>query len=69
LTESLGSCLRNTVALFHVIEKELQWRKDKGLPGGFEAMQASKPLVAVGPEHPLEDEILMADYFRKHLLG
>lgn len=29
-------------------------------------MQASKPIVAVGPEHPLEDEILMADYFRKH---
>jgi hypothetical protein len=52
------------VALFHVIEKELAWRKEKGHPGGFEAMQASRPIIAVGPEHPLEDELLMADYFR-----
>ena len=56
------------MALFHVIEKELAWRKEKGIPGGFEAMKASRPLVAVGPEHPLEDELLMADYFRKPLL-
>jgi hypothetical protein len=28
-------------------------------------MLSSKPIVAVGAEHPLEDEILMADYFRK----
>jgi hypothetical protein len=27
-------------------------------------MLSSKPLVAVGADHPLEDEILMADYFR-----
>jgi hypothetical protein len=27
-------------------------------------MKASKPIVAVGPEHPLEEEELMADYFR-----
>jgi hypothetical protein len=29
-------------------------------------MQSSKPIVAVGADHPLEDELLMADYFRKH---
>ncbi len=29
-------------------------------------MLSSKPIVAVGADHPLEDEILMADYFRKH---
>ncbi|RFU30010.1 Purine nucleosidase, partial [Scytalidium lignicola] len=57
------SCLRNVVALFHVIEKELEWRRSQGLPEGFEAMKASKPLVAVGADHPLEDELLMADYF------
>jgi hypothetical protein len=28
-------------------------------------MKVFKPLVAVGPEHALEDEILMADHFRK----
>jgi hypothetical protein len=35
-------------------------------------MLAAKPIVAVGADHPLEDEILMADYFRMHrfkLLG
>jgi hypothetical protein len=32
-------------------------------------MKALKPIVAVGADHPLEDEILMADYFRKYLLS
>ncbi|KAJ6446074.1 inosine-uridine preferring nucleoside hydrolase [Purpureocillium lavendulum] len=59
----LQSCLRNVVALFHVLEKELAWRKETGRPEGYGAMKASKPIVAVGPEHPLEDECLMADYF------
>ncbi|KAG0649737.1 Uridine ribohydrolase 1 [Hyphodiscus hymeniophilus] len=57
------SCLRNVVAIFHVIEKELEWRKARGQLEGFETMLASKPIVAVGAEHPLEDELLMADYF------
>lgn len=30
-------------------------------------MRSSKPLVAIGADHPLEDELLMADYFRKLL--
>ena len=59
------SCLRNAVSLFHVLEKELAWRKDAGRPVGFDTMRASKPIVAVGAEHPLEDETLMADHFRK----
>lgn len=28
-------------------------------------MKAFKPIVAAGAAHPLEDELLMADYFRK----
>lgn len=28
-------------------------------------MKAFKPLVAVGADHPLEEELLKADYFRK----
>jgi hypothetical protein len=59
------SCLRNVVTIFHVIEKELKWREARGQLAGFEAMLASKPIVAVGADHPLEDELLMADYFRK----
>lgn len=59
------STLHNVVSLFHVLDKELEWRKSTGKPEGFGAMKASKPIVAVGPEHPLCDEELMADYFRK----
>ncbi|KAF4983513.1 hypothetical protein FZEAL_1100 [Fusarium zealandicum] len=59
----LQSCLRNVVALFHVLGKELEWRKSTGKSEGFEAMKASKPIVSVGPEHSLCDEELMADYF------
>jgi hypothetical protein len=59
------NCLRNVVSLFHHIEKEIEWRKANGRPVGFEALTKTKPLVAVGPEHPLADEMLMADYFRE----
>lgn len=59
------SCLRNVVALFHVLEKEIAWRKENGKPEGFEALKTYKPIVAVGAEHPLEDDELAADYFRK----
>lgn len=31
-------------------------------------MKSSKPIVAVGADHSLEDELLMADYFRRFLL-
>lgn len=51
--------------MFHVIEKEMAWRKSVGRPEGFDTLRAAKPIVAVGAEHPLEDETLMADYFRK----
>ncbi|KAF2771779.1 putative nucleoside hydrolase [Teratosphaeria nubilosa] len=56
-------CLRNVVSLFHHVEKETAWRRQRGLPAGFESIQKSRPLVAVGPEHPLAEDILMADYF------
>ncbi|KAL2756769.1 hypothetical protein ACRALDRAFT_2102835 [Sodiomyces alcalophilus JCM 7366] len=60
---TLQDCLKNVVALFHVLEKELTWRKTTGRPEKFEALTSHKPIVAVGAEHPLEDEQLMADYF------
>lgn len=61
----LDSCLRNVVGLFHVLEHEMEWRKTQGKPLGYEVLRTYKPIVAVGPEHALEDEILMADNFRK----
>lgn len=60
-----NSCLKNVVAVFHVIEKELEWRRSRSQQEGFDAMKSSRPIVAVGASHPLEDELLMADYFRK----
>jgi hypothetical protein len=50
--------------MFHIIEKELQWRHGKGQLEGFECMKSSKPIIAVGAEKPLEDQLMMADYFR-----
>lgn len=59
------NCLRNVVSLFHHVEKEIAWRKSQGKAPGFQTLQKCKPLVAVGPEHPLSDEMLMADFFRE----
>ena len=59
------SCLRNVVSMFHVIEKELRWRADNGRAQGFESLRKFKPIVTVGAEKPLADQIVMADYFRK----
>ena len=50
--------------MFHVIEKELEWRRNRGQLEGFDTLKAFKPVIAVGAEHPLEDQLLMADYFR-----
>lgn len=62
-------CLKNTVAVFNILEKELEWRKSTGRAEGFSTMKASKPIVAVGATKPLEDDVLMADYFRKYSIN
>ncbi|KAK1622782.1 inosine-uridine preferring nucleoside hydrolase [Colletotrichum phormii] len=59
-------CLRNIVAMFNVLEKEFAWRKAHGKALGFDALRASKPLVAVGADHPLEEDELAADHFHGH---
>ena len=38
------SCLRNVVTLFQYIEKEKAWRRGKGRPEGFEALEGRKPI-------------------------
>lgn len=45
-----------------------------GAVEGFGSLKKFRPLVAVGPEKPLEDQLMMADYFRatsrcRHLGG
>jgi inosine-uridine nucleoside N-ribohydrolase len=57
------SCLRNVVSMFHVLEREMQWRREQGRPEGFGALRACRPVVAVGAEDPLEDQKMLADYF------
>ena len=57
-------CLRNVVALFHVLEKEMAWREANG-KATYDSLRTYKPIVAVGAEHALEDEELVADHFRK----
>ncbi|KAL2260761.1 hypothetical protein VTK26DRAFT_5136 [Humicola hyalothermophila] len=59
---SLQRCLRNVVALFHVLEKEMAWREANGKPT-YSSLRTYKPIVAVGAEHALEDEELVADHF------
>lgn len=57
------SCLRNVVAVFHILEKELAWRKAHNKHIGFEGITKFKPLVAIGADEPLQDRIESADYF------
>lgn len=52
--------------MFNVIEKEMAWRKEQGMPEGFEALRAWKPVVAVGAREPLGGQTMMADYFRMY---
>jgi inosine-uridine nucleoside N-ribohydrolase len=58
---TLKRCLKNVVSLFHVLDKELSWRKANGKPEGFAALKAYKPTVAIGAEHALEEENLRED--------
>ncbi|KAL7798516.1 Inosine/uridine-preferring nucleoside hydrolase domain-containing protein [Trichoderma ceciliae] len=59
----LQCCLRNVAALYHVLEKEFEWRKSQGRPEGYETLRAHKTIVAAGAEHSLADSVLAADYF------
>lgn len=60
---TLRRCLKNVVAMFYVLEKEMEWRKTNGKPQGYESLRAYRPIVALGPEHALEEEILREDGF------
>ncbi|KAF2401294.1 DNA glycosylase [Trichodelitschia bisporula] len=57
------SALRNVIATFHLVGREMAWRKAQGREEGFGALRACKPLVAVGADAPLADPLVMAEYF------
>jgi hypothetical protein len=65
MSDALYSCLRNIVTTFHVLERELKWRREHGEPVGFDGMTKFKPLVAIGAQEPLLDRVENADYFRE----
>lgn len=51
--------------MFHILEREMKWRREQGRPEGFGTLRAAPPIVAVGAEDPLEDQKMLADYFRE----
>jgi hypothetical protein len=53
--------------MFHVLEREFQWRREHGKHEGFDALRAHRPIVAIGADEPLEDQEFLSDYFRKLL--
>lgn len=57
------SCLRNTVSMFHVLEEERKWRVANNRPPAFCSLAAFPPVVAVGADRPLEEQLLVPDYF------
>lgn len=62
---SVKDCLKNVVSTFHHIDREIEWRRQHGRSPGFETLLHSKPIVAAGPDHPLAEQMLMADFFRQ----
>lgn len=44
----------------------MEWRKKQGRPEGFETLRAHKPVIAVGAQEPLDDQKMLADYFRMY---
>lgn len=57
------ACLRNIVAVFGILQREVEWRKENGMPAGYEGATAYKPIVAIGANEPLHDRTENADYF------
>lgn len=55
--------------MFHILERELLWRRQQGLPEGFGVLKNSKPVIAVGAPEPLEKQKNLQDYFRELFIG
>lgn len=56
-------CLRNVIAMFHILAKEIEWREKQGIPNAYQGVTAYKPIVAIGASQPLHDQTGNADYF------
>ncbi|KAI9670613.1 MAG: hypothetical protein M1831_005833 [Alyxoria varia] len=57
------NCLKNVMSTFHAINREQEWRQQNDRPRGFEALEAAPPIVALGADKPVQDQIIMADFF------
>lgn len=49
--------------MFHVLEEERKWRLANNRAPGFRSLAAFPPIVAVGADRPLEEQLMVADYF------
>lgn len=57
------ACLRNVVAIFHILAQEVAWRKAQNIPATYDGVTKYKPIVAIGANKPLHDRTDNADYF------
>lgn len=52
--------------MFHVLDREREWRRAHNRDEGFGGLRKHLPLLAVGAAGPfLKDQKVVADYFRK----
>lgn len=49
--------------MFHVLDEERKWRIANNRPQGFGSLAAFPPVVALGAECPLEQQVLVSDFF------
>ncbi|QYT02258.1 Nucleoside hydrolase [Trichoderma simmonsii] len=50
------------ISVVHGNVAEIEWRKSTGRSEGFEVMKSHKPIVALGADRPLQDEIATAEH-------
>lgn len=48
-----------------MIGKEQEWRRAQSKPDGFDTLKTFRPIVSVGAEEPLADQLMMADFYRE----
>ena len=62
----IHSCLRNLLSIFHQVEEESKWRVATGHFNPFsKSLMSTKPVIAIGAHQPLEEPLMLGDYYRQ----
>ena len=61
----LADCLCNTILILSRVRDEIQWRQNQRYDPGFEALRASRPILATGPGASLLDEERLDSIFER----